>query len=95
MDALIKILLVILGMMILWLASTIRDAFQSKQQGPAGNALFHGACINCTQQNKHGIGFCTGCCYFDPDWTKPNLRHTLDMDETELLRAKARKEAGL
>lgn len=36
--------------------------------------LFHDDCFGCTQQDKHGINFCHGCCYFDGDWDKPSLR---------------------
>lgn len=34
---------------------------------------FHGGCLICTMQNKYGIGFCTGCQFFDADWSKPDL----------------------
>jgi hypothetical protein len=37
--------------------------------------MFHGGCHGCTQQAKHGTDFCFDCCYFAPDWDKPNLNN--------------------
>jgi hypothetical protein len=38
-------------------------------------------------QDKHGIGFCTGCQYFDANWDKPDLS---DSNKSEnLIRKKA------
>jgi hypothetical protein len=36
---------------------------------------FHGGCHGCTQQYKHGTDFCFDCCYFQADWSKPNLNN--------------------
>jgi len=35
--------------------------------------LFHGGCHGCTQQDIHEVEYCMGCCYFDADWSLPNL----------------------
>ena len=37
--------------------------------------LFHGGCHDCTQQDKHSTDFCYDCCYFNADWSKPNLNN--------------------
>lgn len=38
-----------------------------------GVIIFHGGCIGCKSQMKHGIKKCVGCQYFAADWSKPNL----------------------
>jgi len=35
--------------------------------------LFHGGCHGCTMQDKKGLAFCISCCYFESNWTLPNL----------------------
>ena len=37
------------------------------------NIIFHGGCLGCLSQRKHGIERCEGCQYFKADWSKPNL----------------------
>lgn len=37
---------------------------------------FHGGCFGCTVQN-HNIKTCLGCCYFDANWSLPNLNNRL------------------
>jgi hypothetical protein len=36
---------------------------------------FHGGCHGCTQQDIHGTDFCFDCCYFQADWSKPDLNN--------------------
>ena len=38
-----------------------------------GNHIFHGGCRGCTMQQKEGLGYCTGCQYFEADWSLPDL----------------------
>jgi hypothetical protein len=41
---------------------------------PLGDkTVFHGGCLQCKSQDKHGIRRCLGCQYFDADWNKPDL----------------------
>jgi hypothetical protein len=35
---------------------------------------FHAGCIVCIQQEHNGSDFCFDCCYFEANWSKPNLR---------------------
>ena len=37
------------------------------------NIIFHGGCLGCLSQRKHGIDRCKGCCYFKFNNNKPNL----------------------
>ena len=37
--------------------------------------IFHGGCVDCTMQDKKGIGYCVGCQYFNCDWSLPNLNN--------------------
>ena len=34
---------------------------------------FHGGCSGCIQQEHNGSDFCFDCCYFEANWSKPNL----------------------
>lgn len=34
---------------------------------------FHGGCLGCVSQEQHGLRRCTGCQYFDADWSLPDL----------------------
>lgn len=34
---------------------------------------FHGGCHGCTMQLKKGLGYCTGCRYFECNWALPDL----------------------
>lgn len=40
----------------------------------SGNEVFHGGCLTCETQKRHGILRCEGCCFFDQDWNMPDLR---------------------
>lgn len=42
-------------------------------RGVNPNLIFHGGCLRCISQIKHGIDRCTGCQYFKSDWNKKNL----------------------
>ena len=44
--------------------------------------IFHGGCLSCTQQEKHGINFCYDCQFFDADWNKPNLSNSKPVVKT-------------
>lgn len=35
--------------------------------------VFHGGCLDCSSQKKHGVRRCLGCQYFEANWSKPNL----------------------
>lgn len=35
--------------------------------------VYHGGCLGCVQQNKHGLKFCNGCKYKRCDWDLPDL----------------------
>ena len=35
--------------------------------------IFSGGCIDCTQQERHGVDFCFDCQHFEEDRDKPNL----------------------
>lgn len=35
--------------------------------------IFHGGCHGCVRQEEFGETFCHMCCYYEPDWNKPNL----------------------
>ena len=41
-------------------------------QGSNPNIIFHGGCLGCLSQRKHGIDRCKGCTYFKFS-KKPNL----------------------
>ena len=41
--------------------------------GKTPRKLFHGGCNGCGMQDKHGTSKCSGCQFFEPDWSKPNL----------------------
>jgi hypothetical protein len=40
---------------------------------PLEKPIFHGGCLQCKSQEKHGINRCLGCQYFEADWSKPDL----------------------
>lgn len=48
---------------------------------------FHGGCHGCTQQYEHSTDFCFDCCYFAPDWSKPDLNNR-PPNEAEIERQK-------
>ncbi len=52
--------------------------------------MFHGGCAECTQQNKHGTGFCMGCRYFNADWSLPDLNNR-PLTEAEVERSRLLK----
>jgi len=58
--------------------------------------LFHGGCHGCTMQAKKGLGYCTGCQYFECNWELPNLNdaHILREQEMNSIRKYARKLAS-
>lgn len=35
--------------------------------------VFHGGCLGCKSQEKHGIRKCLGCQYMEADWNKSDL----------------------
>lgn len=42
--------------------------------GENPNIIFHGGCLGCLSQRKHGISRCKGCRYFPTKkWSYPNL----------------------
>lgn len=36
--------------------------------------IFHGGCLGCSSQKIHGVKRCTGCQYFEADWSLPDLK---------------------
>jgi len=34
---------------------------------------YHGGCYGCTSQKEHGLEYCEGCQYKEPNWDLPNL----------------------
>lgn len=40
---------------------------------PTGGIIFHGGCHGCSMQQKKGLHYCTGCQYFEADWSLPDL----------------------
>lgn len=43
-------------------------------RGQNPNIIFHGGCLGCLSQRKHGIDRCKGCQYFGMNgWDSPNL----------------------
>ena len=56
--------------------------------------LFHGGCHGCTRQEKEGTDRCFDCCFFEADWSKPDLNNE-PLSETEWVRlaVKARRMA--
>jgi len=56
---------------------------------------FHGGCHGCTMQQKNGIGFCTGCKFFEMNHDLPNLNDESNKrdDDLEEVRKRARTEA--
>ena len=42
-------------------------------RGRNPNIIFHGGCLGCLSQRKHGIKRCTGCQYFRTNWELPDL----------------------
>ena len=57
--------------------------------------LFHGGCHGCTMQDKHGLGYCVGCCHFDNESYLPDLNdgRKKEKDRMSKLRELARSEA--
>ena len=43
--------------------------------------IFHGGCLGCSMQDEKGIGYCTGCQFFKPDWNKPDLSNNNFLSE--------------
>lgn len=60
-----------------------------------GIVLFHGGCHGCTMQKKEGLGYCTGCRYFEANWSLPDLNDTRKEErmEKERIRDIARRLA--
>lgn len=42
-------------------------------RGEVSHVIFHGGCLGCVSQQRHGIDRCRGCKYFRFDWDKPEL----------------------
>jgi hypothetical protein len=53
--------------------------------------VFHGGCLGCSQQEKHGTDFCYDCRYFEADWSKPNLSNEVDPAEVERVKVRERR----
>jgi len=67
---------------------------------------FHGGCLPCTEQKDKGLAYCVGCCYFEADWSLPNLskdnswekvqkEFALEMEEEKRHKERVRKFAKL
>lgn len=46
--------------------------------------IFHGGCIGCTMQDAKGLGYCTGCQYFEGHWRLPDLNNKHIEEEIEM-----------
>lgn len=59
--------------------------------------VFHGGCLGCSMQTQHGIEFCTGCKYFECDWSLPDLNdeHARQDLEKEMIREQVKIQALL
>ena len=55
-----------------------------------GQAIFHGGCYGCTQQQIYGYEFCIDCCYFQPNWSLPNLNNE-PPNEVDLLKERLKE----
>lgn len=40
--------------------------------------IFHGGCVGCISQNRHGIEYCRGCQYYSCDWESPDLSEYME-----------------
>jgi hypothetical protein len=65
----------------------------NREHYPAPPIHFHGGCYGCTQQQKHGTDFCFDCCYFQPDWSKPNLNNSQTVEDMERCRIIAKRQS--
>jgi hypothetical protein len=43
-------------------------------RGVNPNIIFHGGCLSCVSQEKHGVDRCKGCLYFKFEHHKPKLK---------------------
>lgn len=56
--------------------------------GQIEKVIFHGGCHGCTQQqDTGGYEICTGCRYFEADWTLPNLNNQ-PLSDDDIVRAR-------
>lgn len=80
----------------IWLYINIHEMYRKHKPnarlrvGVNPNIIFHGGCLGCLSQRKHGINRCTGCQYFRADWSKNNLHiegeEASTMSNDELIR---------
>lgn len=58
--------------------------------------IFHGGCHGCTMQQEKGLGYCTGCMYFEANWNLPDLNdeHKRRDKQEEAIRNVARAMAN-
>ena len=57
--------------------------------------VFHGGCLGCSMQEQHGLGYCTGCQYFELNMSLPNLNDAFRkrQEYIEAIRNRARAMA--